>query len=99
MPEIIDPAQAAQRLQQAHTIAVLGASSKPHRAGFYVGEYLFQQGYRVIPVNPKLVGTQMWGEIVRGSLNELDEPIDMVDAFRRSVLLADHLPELLALKP
>ncbi len=41
-----------EALGSAHTIAVLGESDRPERAGYYVPEYLHGQGYRVVGVNP-----------------------------------------------
>ena len=42
-------------LAEAKTIAVVGFSSVPQKAGYYVPAYLQQQGYRIIPVNPNPV--------------------------------------------
>ena len=39
-------------------------------------------GYRIIPVNPN--ETEVLGEKSWASLSELQEPIDLVDVFRRS---------------
>ena len=41
-------------LQQAKTIAVLGAHKDPSRPAHYVPRYLREQGYRIRPVNPRL---------------------------------------------
>ena len=41
-------------LAEAKTIAVVGFSSAPQKAGYYVPAYLKQHGYRIIPVNPNL---------------------------------------------
>lgn len=86
-------------LEDCQTIAVLGASAKPHRAGHYVGAYLADHGYAVLPVNPALQGQQLFGQPVVATLAELDQPVDMVDVFRRSEFLADHLPEILGMEP
>jgi predicted CoA-binding protein len=45
---------------------------------------LQQHGYRVIPVNPQIVGESLHGEHVWRKLSEIDVPIDIVDIFRRS---------------
>lgn len=84
-------------LRRTRTVAVVGASSVPSRAGFYVGEYLARVGYRVYPVNPRRVGETIWGRPVLSSLAELPEPVDMVDMFRRSELIPGHVDEILAL--
>lgn len=87
-------------LQTHRTIAVLGASTDRFRAGFYVPDYMHEQGYRVLPVNPTHTGATLWGEPVRATLAELaPEPIDIVDVFRLPELLPRHLPEFLAMQP
>jgi predicted CoA-binding protein len=47
-------------------------------------KYLLGKGFRVIPVNPGLVGQVILGQKVVAALAEIDEPIDMVDIFRNS---------------
>lgn len=75
------PEQLRQILSSVKTIALVGASEKTHRPSNDVMAYLQNQGYRVIPVNPRLEGQQLLGETVYGSLHELPEPVDMVDLF------------------
>lgn len=86
-------------LGEARVVAVLGAHEEAFRPAFYVPDYLFRQGYRVLPVNPQLLGRTLWGQRVRGTLAELDEPVDIVDVFRRSELVPQHLDDLLAMRP
>lgn len=62
------------------TIAVVGASSDPSKAGHTIPRYLQSVGYKIIPVSPK--GGELFGETVRTSLIEIDEPVDVVDVFR-----------------
>jgi predicted CoA-binding protein len=64
------------------TIAVVGASNDPKKPGHSIPAYLQTQGYKIIPVNPR--GGEMFGEPVRASLADIDEPIDVVDVFRPS---------------
>jgi len=71
-------------LQSARTIAVVGASDNPARASFGVMKFLQDQGYRVIPVNPRITGEHVHGEYVWRELSQIGEPIDIVDIFRRS---------------
>lgn len=96
-----EPSAAAIRdiLAQSKTIAVLGAHDAPERPAFYVPDYLYARGYRILPVNPALVGRTLWGERVVGSLTELGRPVDLVDVFRRSEWLPEHVPEFLAMQP
>ena len=99
MPEIESTTEIRAILSRARTIAVLGAHHQPSRPAFYVPDYLHAQGYRVVPVNPTLVGTTLWGEPVRATLSEIGEPIDLVDVFRLAELLPGHLADLLGMKP
>lgn len=69
-------------LENARTIAVVGLSSEKHKAGHYVPDYLQQQGYRIIPVNPFL--DSALGEKAYPELAAVPEPIDLVLIFQRS---------------
>jgi predicted CoA-binding protein len=70
-------------LAEARTIALVGASPKPWRPSHGVMRYLLGQGYRVIPVRP--VGpAEILGVTRVASLAEIEEPIDLVDVFRRA---------------
>jgi uncharacterized protein len=69
-------------LRDAQTIALVGASPKPHRPSHGVMRYLLQQGYRVIPVRPRDC-EEVLGVPCVASLAEIEEPIDLVDVFRR----------------
>jgi uncharacterized protein len=71
-------------LGDAHTIAVVGLSSKPDRPSNSVAAYLQDHGYRIVPVNPN--ETEVLGERAYPSLRDLPEDthVDVVDVFRRS---------------
>lgn len=86
-------------LETCPTIAVLGIHDDPARPAHYVPAYLHAHGYRILGVNPALAGRALFGAPVVASLAELGEPIDMVDVFRRSELVAQHQAELLACRP
>ena len=72
----------AEILQSAHTIAVVGLSSKRYRPSYGVAEYMQRAGYRIIPVNPE--ETEVLGEKAYPDLDSIPEAIDIVDIFRRS---------------
>jgi uncharacterized protein len=72
----------AEILSEAHTIALVGASPNPGRPSNGVMQYLLDAGYRVIPVRPLV--KEVLGVRCVGSLAEIDEPVDVVDVFRRA---------------
>jgi len=69
-------------LKQTKTIAVVGLSDKPDRDSYQIASYLQQQGYRIIPVNPRV--NEVLGEKAYPSLRDVPDPVDVVDIFRRS---------------
>jgi len=70
-------------LNEAKTIAVVGASSSPDRPSYGIFQRLLRHGYAVIPVNPK--ETEVLGQRAYASLAEVPVPIDIVDVFRRAI--------------
>ena len=95
----IKDAQLREILTSSPTIAVLGVHNEPEKAAFYVPEYLHDEGYRIIGVNPMFAGEELFGEKVRATLAEIGEPIDVVDVFRRPEQIPEHVEDLLAMNP
>lgn len=85
----------AEILREARTIALVGASPNPDRPSHGVMRYLLGQGYRVIPVRP-LDCDEVLGVPCVASLADIDEPIDLVDVFRREQFAAEHAREAVA---
>lgn len=71
-------------LKNTKTIALVGASDKPHRASYNVMKYMLSKGYTVIPVSPRLAGKDLLGQTAIATLADIAQPIDMVDIFRNS---------------
>lgn len=93
-----DDAQLIRILTGAKVIAVVGWSPKPDRPSNGVARFLKARGYRVIPVNPGQAGQDSGlGEAVRGSLADIEGPVDMVDIFRRSEEVGPVVDEAVAI--
>jgi len=86
----------AKIIAESQTIAVVGFSSRPGRAGRYVPAYLQQQGYRIIPVNPLLNGPVL-GLTPVATLSDIDEPVDLVLIFQRSENVPPFVEEAIAI--
>jgi hypothetical protein len=97
--ELVTDIDVRAALASARVIAVLGAHHEPSRPAFYVPDYLHEQGYRVTGVNPVLVGRELFGHPVVAKLGDVEAPVDIVDVFRRSELLPQHVDEILAMSP
>lgn len=85
----------ADILRETCTIAMIGASPDPDKPSYGVMQYLLEQGYRVIPVRPG--EGDVLGIPVVNSLAEIDEPIHMVDVFRKSEAAPDIAREAVAM--
>ena len=95
----INDARLREILTASPTVAVLGIHREPAKAAFYVPEYLHDEGYRIIGVNPDFTGETLFGENVRATLREINEPIDIVDVFRRAEAIPTHVEDILAMTP
>ena len=82
-------------MAEAKTIAVVGFSSKPTKAGYYVPAYLKEHGYRILPVNPNL--QEGLGETAVPTLAEVTEPVDLVLIFQRSENVPPFVDQAIAI--
>ena len=74
-------------LRESKVIAVVGLSADWFRPSYFAAKYMQEHGYRVIPVNPKY--PEILGEKCYRSLSEIQQPVDIVDVFRKT---ADVMP-------
>jgi len=77
-----------EMLETYHTIAVVGLSSHTWRPSHSVSKYMQTMGYRIIPVNPR--ETEVLGEKAYATLDEVPEPFEIVDIFRR----VEYIPDI-----
>jgi len=78
----------ADILAKVKTVAMVGASPDATKFSYGVLRVLHEQGYNMIPVNPREAGNEIRGLKVVAKLSDIDEPVDMVQVFRSS----DALP-------
>lgn len=83
-------------LRPPKTVAVVGLSDKPDRESHEIAAYLQGQGYRIIPVNPRIAETL--GEKAYPSLRAIPEKVDIVQIFRRSEEVAPIVDDAIAVK-
>jgi len=83
-------------LSRAKTIAVVGLSESPMRPSHGVSAYMQAEGYKIIPVNPRI--TEALGEKAYPSLLEVRERIDLVDVFRRPEYVDEIVEQAIQLK-
>lgn len=94
---LTDDAAIKMLLETARTIALVGASDRPDRPSYRVMATLQTHGYRVIPVNPQITGEHLHGEFVFRDLDQLGDPIDIVDIFRRSDAVGPIVDQAIAI--
>ena len=64
------------------TIAVVGMSPRLERPSHYVSQYMSENGYNIIPVNPG--HSQILDRKSYATILDIKNPIDIVNVFRRS---------------
>jgi uncharacterized protein len=72
---------AAKILNNYSTIAIVGVSDKPDRPSYDVAAFLKVNGYKIIPINPRI--KEVFGEIAYPDLMSAPPHVDVVDIFRR----------------
>ena len=82
-------------LEQTQTWAVVGCSPDPYRDSHRIAALLQGRGFRMIPVNPN--ADEILGERCVASVHDIEEPVDVVDVFRRSSEAGAPVDEAIAI--
>jgi len=72
----------AEILEYTNTIATVGASNDPDKAGHTIPKQLIKRGFHVIPINP--TRQEVLGVTAYPDLDSVPEKIDTVQVFRPS---------------
>ena len=83
-------------LSSVKTIAMVGASPDPTKFSYGVLRVLHEQGFNMLPINPRPGLTEIRGIKVYTSLDKVNLPIDMVQVFRNSSALYNVAEEAIA---
>lgn len=78
-------------------VAVVGMSKNEGKAAHYVPKYLSQQGYNIMPINP--TADQILERKSYHSIEEVNQPIDIVDVFRPSDQVLPVVQQAIKKKP
>jgi predicted CoA-binding protein len=91
-----DPLVIQRLLRETRTIAIVGLSTDPQRASWFVASYLKKEGYRIIPVNPK--AKEILGEKAYPDLASIPGPVDLVEVFRPAAECLEVARQAVAIK-
>ena len=89
-------------LGECRRIAVLGIKTEAQRdrPAFYVPEYMARAGYDIVPVPVYFPDArEILGRPVYRTLADVPQPVDMVNVFRLSHDIPQHVPDILAARP
>ena len=82
-------------LATARTIAIVGMSTELTKPSNMVGSYLLDEGFTVIPVNPR--ATEILGQKCYPDLKSIPVPVDVVDVFRPAKEIPAIVEEAIAI--
>ena len=91
------PETIVEIIEESANIAIIGLSKKPGRASLDVGLYLKDNGFNIIPVNPRFAEWE--GVKAYPSLGDVPGDLDIVDVFRRADSIDELVDDIIAKKP
>lgn len=83
-------------LKTYRNIAVVGISNNAFRPSYGVAQAMLNNGYNIIPVNPKY--DIVFDRKCYNSLLEIEEPVEIVNIFRRSEMVMPVIEEAIQVK-
>jgi len=81
-------------LENAKSIVIIGCSANKYRTSYHIASYLKDNGYRIIPVNPKY--EEVLGVPCYDTMADIPEKykVDIVDIFRNSRYTAEMVSQV-----
>ena len=76
-------------------VAIVGLSAEWSRPSNFVGKYLLEHGFEVIPVNPKY--DEILGQKCYPDLASIPTPVDIVDLFQRAERVPPFVDDAIAI--
>lgn len=84
-------------LDQIKSIAIVGISRNRHKDSHFVGRYLQNAGYNIIPVNPG--ADEILGKKAYPDLKSIPDDIDAVDIFIKPDYVSEVVNQALEIDP
>ena len=84
-------------LDGSKTIAIVGISRNKHKDSNFVGRYLQNAGYKIIPVNPG--ADEILGEKAYADLASIPGKVDVVDIFIKPEHVSSIVDQALEINP
>ncbi len=81
-------------LENSKTVAIIGCSSNPYRTSFHIAEYLRENGFTIIPINPN--ENEVFGEESYDSILDLpdDIEVDIINIFRNKKFTKEMVDDI-----
>lgn len=89
-----------EMLERTRTIAVVGMNDREGRASYGVSRFMQSQGYRIVPVNPRIesaLGEKAYPDL-EAAYAALEGKIELVDVFRAPEFVPEVVKETIRLK-
>jgi predicted CoA-binding protein len=83
-------------LNEYKRVAVVGLSADWSRPSYFAAKYLLDQGFEIIPVNPKY--DEILGQKCYPDLKSIPSAVDIVDLFQRTERVPTFVDDAIAIK-
>jgi predicted CoA-binding protein len=83
-------------LNEYKRVAVVGLSADWSRPSYFAAKYLLDQGFEIIPVNPKY--DEILGQKCYPDLKSIPSAVDIVDLFQRTERVPPFVDDAIAIK-